>query len=122
MWAGSDDYSTTNIHLSYNNLTLFDYATFHPVLDTMTTGFVELFLNPFDCGCSVAWLVRDCRDLLVHVRYATCVNGTRFEDLNPLGFADCPGKAQFFSAQANRMIVLNIGHSNRNCVPFLLFQ
>jgi len=89
-----DDYSTTNIHLSYNNLTLFDYATFHPVLDTMTTGFVELFLNPFDCGCSVAWLVRDCRDLLVHVRYATCVNGTRFEDLNPLGFADCPVECQ----------------------------
>ena len=51
----------------------------------------KLTTDPFDCSdCHLTWLIRDNRRLLPAVYKGTCSNGTRFEDLNPNGYENCP--------------------------------
>ena len=51
----------------------------------------KLTTDPFDCGdCHLAWLIRNNRRLLPAVAGGYCSNGTRFEALDPSGYANCP--------------------------------
>jgi len=65
----------------------------------MTSGSIQLHAsatstegNRVNCDCLLAWLIKDCRDLLPKVQFGLCSNGTRFENLNPNGspIAGCP--------------------------------
>jgi hypothetical protein len=45
--------------------------------------------DPFDCGCGLAWLIRDNPALLPSVQDGVCGGFFRFEDLNPDSYANC---------------------------------
>lgn len=47
-------------------------------------------LDPFECGCGLAWLIRDNPTLIPSVKNGVCGGFFKFEDLNPLSFTDCP--------------------------------
>ncbi len=47
------------------------------------------FSDPFDCGCPLAWLIRDNQALLPSVKNGVCGGFFRFEDLNPDSYANC---------------------------------
>ena len=52
---------------------------------------VVKYADPIDCSdCHLAWLIRDNRNLISALIDGQCSNGTRFEDLDPNGLADCP--------------------------------
>ena len=54
------------------------------------------YADPIDCSdCHLAWLIRYNRNLMQAVKSGYCSNGTRFESLDPNGFADCPVIIQF---------------------------
>ncbi len=53
-------------------------------------GFSVVQVNPFECGCDLAWLLRDRRHLLEHVWDGRCVDGTDFEDVDVGLFDACP--------------------------------
>ena len=57
----------------------------------MYSSFLLSTLDPFACGCDMAWLIRDNRNLLPVVYGGTCndSNSTLFEDLNPGLFDSC---------------------------------
>ena len=47
---------------------------------------IHIVSDPVDCEsdpCHLSWLIRDNRHLLKAIYHGTCLNGTRFEDLNP---------------------------------------
>ena len=43
-------------------------------------------LDPLECDCNLAWLIRDNRNLLPVIHGAQCSNSTRFEQLDPSGY------------------------------------
>ena len=52
---------------------------------------VVKYADPIDCSdCHLAWLIRDNRNLLPAVYLGQCSNGTTFEDLDPIGYNECP--------------------------------
>jgi hypothetical protein len=54
--------------------------------DIMTRIFLS---DPFDCGCGLAWLIRDNPALLPSVQDGVCGGFFSFEDLNPDSYANC---------------------------------
>lgn len=46
-------------------------------------------VDPINCDCHLAWLIRDRQDLLQYITLGYCSNGTSFHRLNPAEFADC---------------------------------
>lgn len=85
------------ISLYNNKLRRLEQDAFLPLLLSMaangTAGrrpAVSIQVNPFECGCDLAWLLRDRRHLLEHVWDGRCVDGTDFEDVDVGLFDACP--------------------------------
>lgn len=51
--------------------------------------FLKFYIDPINCDCHLAWLIRDRQDLLQYITLGYCSNGTSFHRLNPTEFADC---------------------------------
>ncbi len=47
------------------------------------------WVDPFDCGCGLAWLIRANANLLPLVKNGVCGGFFRFEDLNPDSYENC---------------------------------
>jgi len=56
------------IILDHNGLTKFDEAVFKPLLSENPTLIVEIFENPIQCDCSLAWMFKDSGKLLDRIR------------------------------------------------------
>ena len=47
-------------------------------------------IDPFECGCGLAWLLRDNRHLMPAVSGGVCNGFIKFEDVSPDSFTNCP--------------------------------
>uniref|UniRef100_A0A0P6DHT4 Membrane glycoprotein lig-1 n=1 Tax=Daphnia magna TaxID=35525 RepID=A0A0P6DHT4_9CRUS len=89
------DYGKAQVNLENNSLTEFREDVFKTMLEQMAAqrpgegGKVIVTGNPFDCGCGLAWLIRDNPSLVSHVLNGVCGGFFKFEDLNPESYADC---------------------------------
>ena len=118
MIIGDDNHnSIVEINVGFNQLTRFEASVFQSVLEKFASfggypkAYVEIkssrfsnnlyfvfkgnfFLfetDPIDCSdCHVSWLIRDNRHLISAVHGGKCSNETAFQELDPLGYADCP--------------------------------
>nr|CAH0107188.1 unnamed protein product [Daphnia galeata] len=91
----SGNYRYAQVNLENNRLTEFKEDIFKSMLQQMTIqspaigGHVLVTGNPFDCGCGLAWLIRDNQVLLPSVKNGVCGGFFRFEDLNPDAYGNC---------------------------------
>ncbi|KAI9554641.1 hypothetical protein GHT06_019914 [Daphnia sinensis] len=87
------DYTFAQVNLENNDLTAFREDVFKSMLQLMAAqpagGQVIVTGNPFDCGCGLAWLIRDNPTLIPNVKNGVCGGFFRFEDLNPESYANC---------------------------------
>ncbi|KAI9554620.1 hypothetical protein GHT06_019893 [Daphnia sinensis] len=89
------DYGKAQVYLENNGLTEFREDVFKPILEQMAAQFlpeagkVIVTGNPFDCGCGLAWLIRDNPSLVPYVLNGVCGGFFKFEDLNPESYANC---------------------------------
>lgn len=93
--AFQGDYTFAQVNLENNDLTSFREDVFKSMLQLMAAqpvgvgGQVIVTGNPFDCGCGLAWLIRDNPTLIPNVKNGVCGEFFRFEDLNPESYANC---------------------------------
>ncbi|KAI9554611.1 hypothetical protein GHT06_019884 [Daphnia sinensis] len=93
--AFQGNYTYAQVNLENNQLTAFREDVFKSMLQQMTVqppavgGQVIVTGNPFDCGCGLAWLIRDNQPLVPSVKNGVCGGFFRFEDLNPDAYANC---------------------------------
>ncbi|EFX80427.1 hypothetical protein DAPPUDRAFT_304118 [Daphnia pulex] len=89
------NFTYAQVNLENNKLTEFREDVFKSMLQQMTIqppaigGQVLVTGNPFDCGCPLAWLIRDNQILLPSVKNGVCGGFFRFEDLNPDAYGNC---------------------------------
>jgi len=94
--AFSGDFTFAQVGVEGNKLTEFRADVFKSMLQQMaaqpagTGGQVVVTGNPFDCGCPLAWLIRDNQALIPNVKNGVCGGFFRFEDLNPDAYINCP--------------------------------
>jgi Leucine-rich repeat (LRR) protein len=93
--AFAGNYGLTRLGLQANSVYSFSAGVFKDVLTTMASGegSINLGGNPISCDCSLAWLIRDNRQLLPSLEQAVCSNGLDVATLNPLIFQNCPSDA-----------------------------
>lgn len=93
--AFQGNYTYAQVNLENNKLAAFREDVFKSMLQQMTVqppavgGQVIVTGNPFDCGCGLAWLIRDNQPLIPSVKNGVCGGFFRFEDLNPDAYANC---------------------------------
>lgn len=92
--AFKGNFSTTQVGLNFNRLTLFEENVFKDMLEQMVSiqpaiGSVIVSSNAFVCGCDLAWLIRDHRHLLPVVKGGVCSSRMSFEELDPQSFVGC---------------------------------
>ncbi|CAG0901740.1 unnamed protein product [Darwinula stevensoni] len=80
--------SNTRIVLRENVITELTEASFRPIVEILSQGDGEMdvYGNPVECGCSIAWLILN-PDFLGRV-IGACADGTNFQDLDPNIFQD----------------------------------
>ncbi|CAL4133480.1 unnamed protein product [Meganyctiphanes norvegica] len=69
------------------NMTQVQEATWRPVLQQQ--AILWLYENPLECGCDIAWLVRQ-KELLKHVKGAICSDGSYIRLKDPADYDICP--------------------------------
>ncbi|KAG7157571.1 oplophorus-luciferin 2-monooxygenase non-catalytic subunit-like [Homarus americanus] len=76
----------SSVDLGSNNITLVEEGVWRPLLE----GHVRVFLqgNPLECGCDLAWVVRN-STLLEQLPHAYCNDGTPLDFLKPEDFDQC---------------------------------
>ncbi|CAG0901237.1 unnamed protein product [Darwinula stevensoni] len=75
--------SNTRIFMSYNEIRKLTEESFRPMLEVLSlgNGFIRLYRNPIECGCSMAWVVLN-PDFLASIA-GSCHTGMDFHDLDP---------------------------------------
>ncbi|CAG0900176.1 unnamed protein product [Darwinula stevensoni] len=79
----------SRVILADNRISELTEAAFRPMVEPLSQGegYIVLYGNPVDCGCSIAWWVLnpDFRSTL----QGRCPGGTSFQDLDPEDYQDC---------------------------------
>ncbi|KAK4014480.1 hypothetical protein OUZ56_027003 [Daphnia magna] len=87
------------------DMTRFDESIF---LGPLQSSNLIISLNPdskFVCGCNIAWLVRNNRQLLTRVRNEFCADGTAFESIPEQELSGCNNtRFSFCSIDNNKCI------------------
>jgi len=85
------NWSAAVIGLQSNQLFQFSSDVFQKPLESMVgdAGHIDLGGNTISCDCSLAWLLRDNRDLLPLVRQGVCSGGLKFENIPSNVFTNC---------------------------------
>ncbi|CAG0892992.1 unnamed protein product [Darwinula stevensoni] len=80
----------TKIDFRFNEFSELPEVPFRPMIEVLSQeqGYIDMAVNPIECGCSMAWLVRN-PAFLRAVHGGQCTDGTFFEDLEPEAFQDC---------------------------------
>ncbi|CAG0878619.1 unnamed protein product [Darwinula stevensoni] len=78
-----------DINLYDNKINELTEEAFRPMMEILTggDGIIDLSGNPVECGCSIAWWVRN-PEFNSTLR-GQCTDGTDFHDLHPDDFLDC---------------------------------
>ncbi|XP_071546868.1 oplophorus-luciferin 2-monooxygenase non-catalytic subunit-like [Panulirus ornatus] len=75
------------VYIHHNHLTELAESAWWTLLNN--GGYVDAFDNPLQCGCDVAWLVRNSTLLHEVDIYTTCANGVPLRSLDPADYRDC---------------------------------
>lgn len=75
-----------NLHVGVNKLITLDEEVFGEVFPYVTT--FDVFGNPLECGCDVAWLLTDEENMAKVDNWAQCADGTNLHDLDPSPYED----------------------------------
>ncbi|CAG0888219.1 unnamed protein product [Darwinula stevensoni] len=78
----------TRVNLHYNRISSLREESLRGMLEALSpgTGQLDVYGNPVECGCSMAWIVLD-PEFLKSVK-GECKDGTAFQELDPGSFRD----------------------------------
>lgn len=75
------------IYIHHNALRVLEENIWKPIL--LQGGYIDPYGNPLQCGCDIAWAVRNSSLINGFDIYSTCSDGRRLTELDPVDYENC---------------------------------
>ncbi|XP_042216928.1 oplophorus-luciferin 2-monooxygenase non-catalytic subunit-like [Homarus americanus] len=75
------------IYIHHNGIKFLEEEVWKPLIDS--GGYIDPYGNPLECGCDVAWVVRDPVVRDGFDIYTSCADGQMLVDLDPFDYVPC---------------------------------